>query len=195
MQIEITTENFPEAIASLKDLTGAIAGNSKANAEAGRAAANLIREHFRQRNLSIKRPEGRKSSNYWGNAAEAISSDADSQAAYVHIRHPGIALHYYGGTVYPRNADNLCIPLRNELYGVWPSEAFQSGEDKTFKWTNKKTGKAFIATSEDGKLTLHYLLLKSTEHTPDRSVLPAEQDLLDAAARSLHALLSRELAK
>lgn len=134
------------------------------------------------------------SSNYWAQAAEATSSEADATSGRVIIRHPGVAWHRYGGTIHAKPGKALAIPLRDEVYGVWPSEQFQSRDD-AFVWRSPK-GSAFLAAkkgkgvkSGNRTLRLLYLLLKSVSKSADTTVLPSHADMSVAAADALRQMV------
>lgn len=51
---------------------------------------------------------------FWQDAASSIfKSNTDTKASVV-VNKPGVALQYYGGTVRPKKARNLAIPMRDK---------------------------------------------------------------------------------
>lgn len=51
---------------------------------------------------------------FWQDAASSIfKSNTDTKASVV-VNKPGVALQYYGGTVRPKKARNLAIPMREK---------------------------------------------------------------------------------
>lgn len=59
---------------------------------------------------------------FWQDAASSIfKSNTDTKASVV-VNKPGVALQYYGGTVRPKKARNLAIPMREEFRGKNPRE-------------------------------------------------------------------------
>ncbi|MDR1304467.1 MAG: hypothetical protein LBK76_04505 [Verrucomicrobiales bacterium] len=86
---------------------------------AGEVREEIV-DHFTRRNARPNRNHFPKS-NYWHQAAEATDEpELVADGAVISIRHRGLALHYYGGTVRPTKNKNLAIPARAEAYGKWP---------------------------------------------------------------------------
>lgn len=56
---------------------------------------------------------------FWQDAASSIfKSNTDTKASVV-VNKPGVALQYYGGTVRPKKARNLAIPMREEYICIF----------------------------------------------------------------------------
>lgn len=172
------------AIERLAATRGVMQARHAVHDAAANAVAVQVRAWFISRN-SQKSKHTR--SQYWAQAAEAVSAEADAASGRVVVRHPGTAWHRYGGTISAKPGKALAIPLRDEVYGVWPSEQFPSRAD-AFVW--RRNGKAFLVARQDkavksGKRTLRilYLLLKSVSKGPDTTVLP-EAEAMSAAANA-----------
>lgn len=79
--------------------------------EAVRAnAAELVMERVR---ANFLRRGGRE---YWVAAADSVEvRPGGSHETLVRVKHTGVALHYYGGTVRPRQAKLLALPAAAEM--------------------------------------------------------------------------------
>ena len=186
-----------DAMALLARVRGAITATTIIHRVAAEAVAKEVRPWFIARNAARSR---HTSSNYWAHAAEAIHTSADATAGTVTIRHPGIRWHREGGTIHAKPGKAMAIPLRDALYGVWPSEHFASRQD-AFVW--RKGNKAFLAarpgkgirgtTARRGELRLLYILLKSVSKSPDPSVLPPAATMQATATAAVKLYLQRSL--
>lgn len=177
------TVDARQAIETLAVARGVLEARRAIHDAAANAVAGQVRSWFIARNAAKSKHTG---SQYWAQAAEAISAEADADSGRVVVRKEGVAWHRYGGTISAKPGKALAIPLRDEVYGVRPSEQFPSRAD-AFVWHSPK-GKAFLVARQDkgvksGKRTLRilYLLLKAVSKGPDPTVLP-EPDAMTAAA-------------
>lgn len=173
----------------LVDTRGALGALGEVHRVAAAAVGKQVRAWFIARNR-LKSKHTR--SNYWSQAAEAITTEADAASGRIIIRHPGAYWHRYGGTISAKPGKALAIPLRDEVYGVWPSEFFKSRSD-AFVWRSPK-GQAFLVASEGrkaGKKTLRifYLLLKSVTKGPDETVLPPTSVIHAAASDAMRQII------
>ncbi len=178
------------ALDLLGRLRGAIAARETVHRVAAEAAGKLVRGWFLARNQDRSK---HTTSNYWSHAAEATSAEADAQSGRVIVRHPGTAWHRYGGTIYAKPGKAMALPLRDEVYGVWPSERFPNRGD-AFVWRSPK-GQAFLAHRDGQALRILYLLLKSVSKPEDPTVLPSNEEIAAAAAAAIRGLLRLALAR
>lgn len=179
--IEVDSTHWQNVLAELR---GVLHARESMHKVAAFSVANLVRNHLLSRNAKSSR------SNYWSNAAEATTSEADSDSARVTIRHPGIAWHRFGGTITAKPGKALAIPLRDTEAGVWPSERFPNKGD-AFVW--RKGGKAFLATRDGKALRILYILLKSVSKSADPSVLPTDAQIRDDASAAIRNLVRSAL--
>ena len=107
------------------------------------------------------------------------------------IAKEGVALHYEGGTVRPTDGGKaLAIPLDASVYGKKPSEwsGFRRGDepgddDVLSVFWPKNSAHGFLKERDTGNLL--YLLVPSVTLRADRSVLPEDGELLDAAQEGI----------
>jgi hypothetical protein len=181
-----------EALAVLGRLRGALAAREGLHRVAGRAMGNRLRRHFRARNQGVDRKGGWPASNYWNMAAESVEARCDEEGAQVSVRKEGVLWHLRGGTIRPRNSKALAIPLQPGLKDKNPREVWPDRKG-AFVWRDPKSDRAFLATGEDGKLTLHYLLLQSVSKAADPAVLPGDAIIEGDMTRAVSGFLRRAL--
>ena len=152
---------------------------------AARGVSNRIVRHLRARPGNRR---GFPSSGYWADAADSVSVKPGSgKSAAVEIAKEGVALHYEGGTVRPdAGGKALAIPLDASVYGKKPSEwsGFRRGDepgddDVLSVFWPKNSPHGFLKERDTGNLL--YLLVPSVTIRADRTVLPDEGELMDAA--------------
>ena len=171
----------------------------KAGSAMAEAVRDLVRRHFTNRSLHAAPSRfGIPPSGFWHKAAgtvkvashrglkAVISAGAESNDP----RAPGqgVALHYYGGTVYPKKKA-LAIPIDPSVAGIWPSEAgalANEGEYSIF-WP-KNSSHGFIKDNERGEL-LWLLIPKATIHA-DPTVLPTDEQLSEVAMSAIWEIAS-----
>lgn len=141
-----------------------------------RGVEALIIEHLRKKNDGT-RPNryGLPKSNYYADAAKNVEASVDGATVRVEIDHPGLAMHYEGGTVYPKKKA-LALPIDPAVAGIWPSEYSQ--DHKLFKTPGGALGDA-----ETGKIL--YILLPKATIPADKSVLPTDEETLKTAEKAV----------
>ncbi|MGN0833051.1 MAG: hypothetical protein ACI4RD_05325 [Kiritimatiellia bacterium] len=141
-----------------------------------RGVEALIIEHLRQKNDGTKpNRNGLPKTNYYADAAKNVEASVDGATVRVEINHPGLAMHYEGGTVYPKKKA-LALPIDPAVAGIWPSEYSQ--DHKLFKTPGGALGDA-----ESGKIL--YILLPKATIPADKSVLPTDDETLKAAEEAV----------
>ena len=141
-----------------------------------RGVEALIIEHLRNKNDGTKpNRNGLPKTNYYADAAKNVEASVDGATVRVEIDHPGLALHYEGGTVYPKKKA-LAIPIDASVAGIWPSE--YSRDHQLFKTPGGALGDA-----ETGKIL--YILLPKATIPADPSVLPTDEETLKTAEEAV----------
>jgi hypothetical protein len=187
----------------------------RVGAVAGRAATNVLRAHLFARNADKPNALGGKRTNYYAQAARSTSYAFDGDdAVVVSINQIGIRLRYYGGTVKPRTAKFLTIPVAPEAHG---KRAREFGNlEVVFGAKGQPIGLALKVTStttrrrragESGPLNpferqignkrnagkLLYRLVKSATFAADPTVLPLPDVLMGGVISAINAHLDRAL--
>ena len=101
----------------------------------------------------------------------------------VEIEKEGLALHYEGGTVYPKKKA-LAIPIDPSVADIWPSEAsgIATGDGYAMIWP-KGSNHGFIKDAETNDLL--WLLVPKATIPADKTVLPEEETILSAAEAAI----------
>lgn len=141
-----------------------------------RGVEALIIQHLRDKNNGTQPNRyGLPKSNYYAEASNNVAAGVAGNKVNVEIDHPGISLHYEGGTVYPKKKA-LAIPIDPAVAGIWPSE--YSRDHKLFKTPGGALGDA-----ETGKIL--YILLPKATIPEDKTVLPTDAEIFGAVENAL----------
>lgn len=89
-------------------------------------------------------------------------------------------IHQYGGTITPKKAKSLAIPLTPEAMKQGPRD-FADG--RLFVYTSKK-GSKFLAEGVGEKMVLHYVLVKSVK-IPERPFLMIQTEDIETFEKIL----------
>ena len=136
----------------------------------------LIIDHLRKKNDGTQPNRyGLPKTNYYADAAKNVEASVDGATVRVEIDHPGISMHYEGGTVYPKKKA-LALPIDPAVAGIWPSE--YSRDHKLFKTPGGALGDA-----DTGKIL--YILLPKATIKADKSVLPTDEETLNTAEEAV----------
>ena len=144
--------------------------------EAVRGVETLIIAHLRNKNDGTKPNRyGLPKKNYYAEASKNVEASVDGATVRVEIDHPGISMHYEGGTVYPKKKA-LALPIDPAVAGIWPSE--YSRDHKLFKTPGGALGDA-----DTGKIL--YILIPKATIPADKSVLPTDEETLNTAEEAV----------
>lgn len=145
-----------------------------------RGVEALIIDQLRKKNDGTQPNRyGLPKSNYYADAAKNVSASVDGATVRVEIDHPGLAMHYEGGTVYPKKKA-LVIPIDASVAGIWPSEAnAMANEDEYALIWPKNSSHGFIKDVEQNQLL--WLLIPKATIPADKTVLPTDGETLKAA--------------
>ena len=136
----------------------------------------LIIDHLRKKNDGTQPNRyGLPKTNYYADAAKNVEASVDGATVRVEIDHPGISMHYEGGTVYPKKKA-LALPIDPAVAGIWPSE--DSRDHKLFKTPGGALGDA-----DTGKIL--YILLPKATIPEDKTVLPDDAAIFNAVENAL----------
>jgi hypothetical protein len=162
----------------------------------GKKLEVLLRDHFRDRN-SEPNKRGWPAQNFWNRIRNATALTAfDASTATVTVADPAFNQKLHGGTIVPKEAKALAIPMDPEAYGKSPRE-FNNlhlvvANGRAMLVTNlasnlaKQRGGGFKSRSSEISRVM-YLLVASVTQDADPRALPDESSLkrelgADAAA-------------
>lgn len=164
-------------------------------AVAGRAAANLLKKHFRGRDREQPNKLGGPRTHFWlevGRSVQAPVVSDSGTTVTVAISHPVIAQKVFGGTIRAKRAGALTIPQTPEAYGR-TAATFERETGLKLVFI-KQGGHAILASRAEGQgLTVQYVLVKSVHQDPDPKALPPDKDIEDAALQAADKALERQL--
>lgn len=159
------------------DLAALVATAAYVASAAAEGAAQALRDSWTARSMATRDRPGWSHTGYWQDASESVRAEPEGDHALVLADKEGVRLRWKGGIVRPVNAKRLAIPLKPEVQGVNPREGTIAD---LFVVASKKAGRAVLAgKGAGGKVRAYWLLLSSTTHFPDSTVVP-----LDAMASS-----------
>lgn len=114
---------------------------------------------------------------------------ADANGATISVGIPGIGRAFRDIEIAPRRASALTIPVHRLAYG---RTVYEVSRDRS---VFRPKGKNYLATTEDGKLTVLYLLRTRVRQPRDPSLLPTREDLAWHYARGWSAAVRRALGR
>ena len=120
IRINLTTAGIPATQAELAAMVAKLKPGGGMASVLGRAAANVLKEHFRQRNTIPNRLGGART-NFWAGVAAGVQNPTtEGRSVVVEVSHPAIAQKVFGGTIVPRKVKNLAIPVSARSHGRSP---------------------------------------------------------------------------
>lgn len=185
---------------------GLAARSIEASRAVGMAMAETLKRWLVQKNQAGNK-RGWPTTNFYGRAAEATLFEAQPGVAEIVVAQDGVRQRLYGGIINARPGKALAIPLVPEAYGKSPREFSdlvlrRTGRDPHANAVLVRPAEAFAgAAARRGRrsgapialpgLTARapgqamYLLVRSVSQEADPSVLPPDDQLLDAGAEAL----------
>jgi hypothetical protein len=173
----------------------------------GRAVRSVIVDHFTEiendsAHHKTARSLGAAPTGVYADAARNTSQpEVSSEGVTISIHQVAIAQRFFGGTIQPVTAKFLAIPARTEAYGKSPREfdnlraiIFKSGAGALVAREGGATvigtsgGRTNISGSEAG---VYFWLVKQVTQQPDPTVLPTEDEMLNAAMESAKSYIER----
>lgn len=153
---------------------------------AGRGVSNIVKRHLVNRD-GRGRSDGLPRTGYYGDAAGSVTTETAGDVAVISIPKEGMALHYYGGVVYPTNGHKaLAIPKTAAAAGRRPAELDPSRQKLALVWPKgEKSGT--LRDKESGEV--FYLLVAKATIPADTTVLPPESDMVAAASAAMEAIM------
>lgn len=165
---------------------------ARINPVIGRAATNVVREHLFAKNRTSPNQLGGRRTNYYLQAGRNTSFKIAGDHVIVSVNQVGMRLRFYGGTVRPKTAKFLAIPVAPEAHGKRPREF--GDLEIVFGRGGKPIGLARKGTR--GRLaTILYRLADSVTQAPDSGVLPTPVDLAAGVITAVNQVVDRAKGK
>jgi hypothetical protein len=153
----------------------------------GRSIAGALRRHFSKLDGQRANRLGGSRTHFYGAARRAVQQPQliGGDGVVVSVNHLGIAQRYYGGTITPKTAKALTLPVHPDAYGHRAREF----SDLQFIPSRRPGVFGILARpnpdSPTGIGEAYYVLVKRVTQAPDPTVLPdfrtLEQTALEAA--------------
>ena len=152
---------------------------------AGRGVSNAVKRHLVERD-SRGRSDGLPRTGYYGDAASGVTTEVSGNRAVVTIHKEGVALHYYGGVVYPTDAKALALPKSPATAGTRPKEFDPDRAKLALVWPKGETAGTLRDKETDEVV---YLLVSKAKIKEDKTVLPTEDEMFEAGKSAMEAIL------
>ena len=153
---------------------------------AGRGVSNIVKRRLVERD-SRGRSDGLPRTGYYGEAASDMTTELAGKTAIVTIDKEGVALHYYGGVVYPTDGHKaLAIPKSIQGAGKRPAEADPDRTKFALVWPKGKTTGTLRDKETD---EIVYLLVSKAKIKEDKTVLPTESEMVEAGMDEILSLI------
>ena len=153
---------------------------------AGRAVSNIVKRQLVERDAR-GRSDGLPRTGYYGDAASGVTAEVSGNRAVITIHKEGVALHYYGGVVYPTSGHKaLAIPKVAAVAGKRPAEADPDRSKFAIVWPKGKTA-GTLRDKETNEVV--YLLVPKATIPEDKTILPTEDEMVDAGKSAMEAIL------
>lgn len=180
---------------TLKTPPGDIMPSARELAQAaGEGIRDCIRQHLTDRSLHTEpNRHGLPHSNYWHKAANTVKVEPQGGSKTIVSIGPenddpnepgqGVALHYYGGVVYPTGGRKaLAIPISTEVAGKNPREVNKLTDGIALVWP-KNSAHGFLKDENTNELL--WLLVPKATIKADKTVLPTDDELVEAAIEGI----------
>lgn len=169
-----------EVTPALRRLLREATGSSGLSAVLGRAGRNVLVAHFRERNQTPNRLGGKRT-NFWSRVAESVDAPrVEGRGIIIRVAHPAIGQKVHGGTIVPRKAKALAIPVAARAHGLSP----RSIPGLIFIPSQGGQSVGFLALRNAGNLQFLFVLKKSVTQAPDPLALPPGRDVGAALERA-----------
>lgn len=144
----------------------------------GRAGANELKKHFRERN-KVGNKLGGKRTNFWSAVGMSVQAPRTLPGRIViAISHPAIAQKVYGGTITAKKTKNLAIPIDARAHGKSP-RVFSHLE---FLMT--KSGTKLLGLRDGSGINWLYVLKPSISQRRDPDALPKDGEMATALTKA-----------
>lgn len=165
----------------------------------GREAANQLKAHFRTKDRTNKNSLSARRQHFWRQVGASVQNprvNGDGSAVIVSINHPAFGQKVRGGTIRPKRAKMLTIPVSEEAYGRTASTfEVETGLKLIFIRTGGRGANPFaaavLATRRSGGLQVEYVLRASVTQKPDPTALPQRTDLQAAIVKRAAVYVAR----
>lgn len=155
--------------------------------DVGRRVVRDLKRHFVAKGAKPNK-RGGKRTHYWVDMAESVQeAQIVSGGIEILISHYGLGLHVYGGTVVPKEKEELTIPLHALAHGR-TAAVFR---DETGKKLFRPKGKKILMADMGSGAVAIYALTKSAAIPRDPTALPPREDIISTILSGARAHYAR----
>lgn len=168
-------------------------------ARLGKTGEVVIKNRFEDLN---RRPNKRgwPKQNVWNKIRQSTSlASVTEREATIAISDPRFAVHLHGGTITPKRARALAIPLHAEAYAAGSPREGDARLPNLFVLRRRGGRGAFLAEAEPfgqkGRVRIWYVLKASVRIPRNPDALPSESDMTAALDREARAYLDEVITR
>ena len=185
------------ASARLAEIAAMLADPKPLYKDVGRRGATELRKHFTQLDRTQPNKLGGKRTHFWLDVRNATGNpELEAKGVSITISRLAFAMKVNGGTVVPREAKSLTIPLHPLAHGRRASVFEDETGYKPFRPKSKNRGFARLLMAEiDDRVIPIYALAKSATIHADPHALPDEPKFRAAILDAAEKHLARKLAE
>ena len=121
---------------------------------------------------------------FWKDASNSIYKHHTDTTANVAVKKVGVALQRHGGTVLPRRARCLAIPLQRQFKGFNPREL--TGRKLFAFGARRALGKGFLGYKEGDAIRVAYLLTPKAVIKPHPEKFLSDNEIVSASEEIIH---------
>ena len=184
-----------DALPWLNRLDADLRSGTRVRKAMGVEAAKTVRTHFRE--LDRQRHRGFGTRNFYGMAAASTTHEVTADNIYVVVGGKGsfqggaIAMRYFGGTIRPKKAKALTIPVKGSDAERTGRRASEYDDLFVVKKDGSGAYKGFLARMTAAGMEPLFWLRTSVTQAADPSVLPTAKDLGQAMGQAADRTIRR----
>jgi len=166
-----------QASARLDEIAAMLANPQALYKDVGRRGATELRKHFTQLDRTQPNKLGGPRTHFWLDVRNATGNpELEARGVSITISHLAFALQVHGGTVFPREARALTIPLHPLAHGRRASVFEEETGFKLFrpKSKNPRFARLLMAEIDDRVVPIYKLASSATIHA-DPHALPEDE--------------------
>lgn len=184
LKIAIQNERFTRLLSQLGP-----EGRSRVHGAMAQGLYTLLRQHFHAESKQRHATAHRLGASPTGHLESVtLSTQADASGGFVGIASPGIRRALGPLHIRPRNASALTIPIAAESYGKRAGQLARQGWD-IFRGKTRVGRDILFGRNAAGKVRMLYVLRASVLIPQDRSLLPTDAAMRNAAGEGVYTLL------
>lgn len=188
--IQIDSAEFQSRMGDLLRRTRRPRSIVQAMARGGR---KVLRAHFRQRDRAGNQLGGKRT-HFWLDVYKSTQlGEVTDHSAAVNIGDHRFPQKVYGGTIRPKEAKAISVPVAPEAHGRRPATLEQELGIELFLVPREFGSGLLAATVGDKRVKVFYVLRQSVEQDADPRALPERRQLEDAALAAADRQLNTEL--